>query len=267
MVLKQIGFVQTSPEFQNKEANFREVEDLAKNVRADLLVLPELFATGYTFAHPEETEALAEKLDGETAEFLRSIAETTSAVVCGGFIQKSEGEEKPYNACLLVNEKEVIGAYQKIHLFNKENLWFTQGNKPFKVYNTANMKIGLMICFDWIFPEAARSLALQGAEILAHPTNLVLPYCQDAMVSRCIENQVFGVTANRIGTESNGEEKCTFTGASQITGTRGEILAKGEIDNTSVVVQEIDTELAHDKSLNPFNHVFNDRRPDLYHLK
>src|SRR5207253_5521489 len=64
----------------------------------------------------------------------------------------------------------------------------------------------MMVCFDWFFPESVRTLALAGAEIIAHPSNLVLPYCPDAMVIRCLENRVFAVTANRIGAEKRGRK-------------------------------------------------------------
>jgi predicted amidohydrolase len=67
--------------------------------------------------------------------------------------------------------------------------------------NVEGVKIGLMVCFDWVFPEVARSLALQGTDILCHPSNLVLAYCQQAMLTRCIENGVFAVTCNRFGSE------------------------------------------------------------------
>ena len=82
---------------------------------------------------------------------------------------------------------ERIDTYKKIHLFNRENLWFTPGDEAPKVYEIDGVKIGVMICFDWIFPETCRSLALQGMQVLAHPSNLVLPHCQSAMITRCIE--------------------------------------------------------------------------------
>ena len=121
-----------------------------------------------------------------------------------------------------------------------------------------------MICFDWIFPESVRSLALLEAEIIAHPANLVLPYCQKAMVTRCVSNRVFAVTSNRIGNENRGEDNFNFTGASQITAPNGKILSSAPIDQGSVDVVEIDLEKARNKKLNEFNNLISDRRKDLY---
>jgi len=123
-----------------------------------------------------------------------------------------------------------------------------------------------MICFDWIFPEAARTLALKGADIICHPSNLVLPYCQTAMVTRCLENHVFAITANRIGTEQRGVRTLTFTGGSQVTDTKGKILHRASTDREEVAVIEIDPQLAQDKHATANNHIFNDRRPEMYEL-
>jgi len=75
----------------------------------------------------------------------------------------------------------------------------------------------MMICFDWFFPESARTLALKGAQLILHPSNLVMPYCQDAMITRSIENRVFSITSNRIGREGG----YNFTGKSQIVSFDG----------------------------------------------
>jgi len=127
-----------------------------------------------------------------------------------------------------------------------------------------DVKIGMMICFDWIFPETCRILALKGADIIAHPANLVLPWAQQAMVTRCIENHVFAVTANRIGTEQRGDDNFIFTGQSRITGCRGEILASVGDNETCVKTVEIDPSVARDKSVNPYNDLLKDRRSQFY---
>lgn len=257
-----IGYVQSSPIFGEKKANFSRIESLTGNLKADLIVLPELFATGYTFISKEEAEELSEPKGGETGKFLQKIAKNLGAVVIGGFIEKEEG--KIYNSALIVDEAGVIDTYRKIHLFNKEKKWFSPGNKPFKVHKVNGMKIGCMICFDWIFPESVRSLALLEAEIIAHPANLVLPYCQKAMVTRCVSNRVFAVTCNRIGNEKRGEDNFNFTGASQITAPNGLILSSASANEESVDVVEINIEKARNKNLNEFNNLISDRRKDLY---
>jgi predicted amidohydrolase len=259
----KIGYIQNAPEFGAKEKNFEVVRSLLDGVKADLLVLPELFASGYTFTSKEEVINLAETTTGKTADFLKGLSIITGAVIVGGFIEISNN--KLYNSSLIVSDGGVLDTYRKIHLFNKEKVWFSPGDKPLQVYNTNGIKIGIMICFDWIFPEVSRTLALKGAQVIAHPSNLVMPYCQNAMVTRCIENRLFAVTANRIGHERRGSDEFTFTGASQITATDGKILSFAPESLQHVSVVEIDEKQADNKMINDYNDLINDRRPDFYY--
>lgn len=126
--------------------------------------------------------------------------------------------------------------------------------------------MGMMICFDWLFPEAARSLALQGAQVILHPANLVLPFCQQAMFARALENRVFIVTVNRIGTEDEGQESNTFTGQSQVVSPKGEFLVSMSKDREQIEIINIDPDQALDKNITPFNHVMEDRRTASYTL-
>ena len=126
------------------------------------------------------------------------------------------------------------------------------------------MKIGMMICFDWIFPELTRTLALKGAQIIAHPSNLVMPYCQSAMVTRCLENRVFAITANRVGRETRGDDDFTFTGKSQVTCVNGNILSAAPMGKPCVETIGIDIHHADNKSINPYNDLLKDRREDFY---
>lgn len=257
-----IGFIQTSPEFGKRDTNFEEVRRLASGLKADLLVLPELFAAGYAFTSREEAWSLGEGADGPTAEFLKGLAADIGGAVAAGFPER-EGDDL-YNSSMLADRSGVLGVYRKIHLFAREKLWFAPGNRPFAVYRLPQAMVGMMVCFDWVFPEAARSLALAGAQVIAHPANLVLPYCQEAMKTRCLENRVFAVTANRTGTEERGEDNLTFTGASQITGCDGAIMFRSDTENAGVHTLEIDPVDAYDKRLTPYNDLFEDRRTDLY---
>jgi predicted amidohydrolase len=123
-----------------------------------------------------------------------------------------------------------------------------------------------MVCFDWFYPEAARTLALKGADILCHPSNLVLPFCPDGMVTRCLENRVFSITANRIGAEARGGKKpLTFIGTSEVVTPNGRVLERAPRDQDAVAVVEIDPSEARNKALNPYNDLLADRRPALYH--
>ena len=260
----KIGYIQNAPIFGEIEKNFEDVRVLIRNIKADLLVLPELFATGYTFTSKEEVRILGEKNHELTPSFLKELSKTTGAIMIGGFIEIEDG--CIYNSLIIVYEDLVVDTYRKIHLFNKEKLWFTRGNKPLKVYNINGVKIGVMICFDWIFPEVCRTLTLQGMQVLAHPSNLVMPYCQRAMVTRCLENGIFAVTSNRIGKEQRGEDSFSFTGASQITGHDGNILSMAPINKPFVSVIEIDEKLAISKMINKYNDIIKDRRNDFYNI-
>ena len=258
----KIGYVQTSPIFGEITQNFKQVESLLSSAKADLIVLPELFATGYTFISKEEAESVAENTEGITAKFLMVIAKRTDAVVIGGFIER-DGDHI-FNSSMIVSDSEVLGTYRKLHLYYKEKLWFSPGNKPLKIYEVKNTKVGIMICFDWFFPETIRSLALLGADIIAHPANLVLPYCQNAMITSCLVNRVFAVTSNRIGNEVRGEDNFIFTGGSQITSYNGEVLSSAPKDKPHIDFVKIDVEKARDKNINVYNNVIKDRRTEFY---
>jgi predicted amidohydrolase len=259
----RIGYIQNAPVFGAKKKNFDEVRTLVGNIKAELLVLPELFATGYTFSSMSEATEMAETINGKTVEFLMELSELTGATLVGGFIEKDKS--KIFNSLLIVSDGKVIDTYRKIHLFFKEQLWFSSGDKPLKVYDIKGVRVGVMICFDWIFPETCRTLALKGAQVIAHPSNLVMPYCQGAMVTRCIENRIFAITANRIGTEKRGDDEFSFTGASQITAPDGKILSFAPNNKIHVSVVEIDEKQADNKRINKYNDLLKDRRTDIYY--
>ena len=258
----KVGYIQNSPIFGEKKKNFAQIENLIKDTKADLIILPELFATGYTFVSKEEASSLAEDINGPTSQFLMQLSNDTRAIIVGGFAEKDK--DKVYNSALMVYKDKIIGIYRKIHLFNREKLWFSPGDEPFKIFEVNNVKIGMMICFDWIFPESMRSLSLLGAEIIAHSANLVLPYCQKAMETFCLVNRVFAITANRIGLEKRGDDEFIFTGASQITAFNGDVLSSAPVNEIFLDIVKIEIKQARNKSLNKFNDLIKDRRPKFY---
>lgn len=265
--MKTIGFVQNNPVFGEKQTNFDEVKQLLESIAsADLIVLPELFATGYTFKSKEEAKEYAEIMDkGETFQFLNKISTQKKAVVVAGYVEK-EGD-KVYNSCMMVYGEKLIGNYRKLHLFGNEKRWYDQGDLPLNVYEVNGMKVGLMICYDWFFPEVARTLMLKGAEVIAHPCNLVMPYCPDAMVTRCLENKIFAVTANRIGEEERGGNKNYFIGKSQITAQNGEKISSAPEKNTFIDFISADLTLSHNKNINPYNNIVTERRMEFFSMK
>lgn len=255
----KVGFLQTSPVFGKKEENIDTALAKINPLDADLVVLPELFSTGYQFTSKEETLALAEIVpDGQTTRVLINLSKEKDLYIVAGLSERENG--RCYNSAVLVGPHGFIGCYRKLHLFYNEKKWFEPGNVELNVYDIGLAKIGIMICFDWFFPEVARNLALKGADIICHPANLVLPYCPQAMITRCLENRVFAITANRIGTEKRSEERLTFIGTSQIVGTKGEVLYRASTERDETIVVEINPMNARDKQVTPVNHLFNDRR-------
>ncbi len=260
-----VGFLQFKPEFGKIRENTDYIIGELKKHRFDIAVLPELCTTGYLFESVKQANEFAESKDGYFIQSLSKLAKEKKCIIAGGFCER--GKEKPFNSQVLVSEKGVLSIYRKAHLFYKEKEIFAKGNTPFKAVDTGKgYKVGLMICFDWIFPEAMRSLALDGAQVILHSANLVLPYCQRAMFARSLENRVFIITANRFGKETNSKgESVEFTGKSQITSPEGEVLLTIGEKTKGFYSVEIDLSLT-DKQMNPLNHLFNDKRTDLYNL-
>ena len=179
-------------------------------------------------------------------------------------------EERFYNSAVLVTPDDApVGLYRKVHLFDREKLVFDDGDLGFPVFTLPGpdaLRVGLMVCFDWRFPEAARTLALAGAELIAHPSNLVKPWCQRAMVTRSLENLVFSITANRTGLEDRGDHPIGFTGRSQVLDPQGEQLATAGENQEALEIVAIDPAAARTKRTNERNDLFLDRRPGLYRL-
>lgn len=257
------GFIQFDPLFGEVQKNIDKAARLIEPLDADVIVLPEFFNTGYLFVSKQEAAGLAEEIpDGPTTEALCGIARRKNTHLVGGLIEKAGG--RLYNSAVLVSPQGHVATYRKLHLFNEENLWFSPGDRGFEVYDIGSCKLGIMICYDWIFPESVRVLAMKGAEVICHPANLVLPFCQDAMITRCLENRVFAVTANRTGSEQRGGKTFRYTGRSQITGPSANILCRAGVDTEETGVAGIDLALARNKRLNPYNDLLGDRRASFY---
>ncbi|MFI5201793.1 MAG: nitrilase-related carbon-nitrogen hydrolase, partial [Candidatus Kapaibacterium sp.] len=121
--------------------------------------------------------------------------------------------------------------------------------------------VGMLICYDWRFPEAARTLALKGAELIAMPSNIVTTtgMLHATLQTRAFENKVALAFADRIGTEENAGESLSFRGESAIIGMNGEILAKASEDREEIIVAEVDLSKTWNKRINKFNDIFSDR--------
>jgi len=249
------------PQICNVEENLIRVKSIlekAEKTDVDVLVLPELCNSGYVFKEISEAADSAESIpEGPFSKELLAWSNSGRLVVAGICERTSDGL---YNSAVVFGDGEHITTYRKIHLFLDESNWFKAGQDEPPVIEHNGYRFGVMICFDWIFPEVARVLALKGAQVILHPANLVLPYCQDAMITRSIENRVFTATANRIGTERGVK----FSGLSQITDIKGNRLCQMSNEEIGIASVTIDPLLADDKSITARNDVFADRRPVLY---
>jgi predicted amidohydrolase len=255
--------VQTSPRFGEVEHNVSAGLNVIP-ADCDLVVLPELFNTGYQFRSRQEAWDLAEEFpDGPTCQRLLQTASQKNTTIVAGLAER-DGQQL-FNSCLLARPDGHWDRYRKVHLFWDEKTVFDPGDLGFQVHTVCGVHVGLMICFDWIYPEAARTLALAGATILCHPSNLVLPHCPQSMITRCVENKVFGITANRVGSEHRTQTPLAFIGLSRIIDPGGKVLATCGEESEEVVVAELDTSLT-DKQVTPRNNLWEDRRPEFYRL-
>ncbi|MFC1650705.1 nitrilase-related carbon-nitrogen hydrolase [Candidatus Latescibacterota bacterium] len=259
----RIGYIQFKPEFGDPAANVKTMKNLISSVDADLLVLPELATTGYTFTSKDEIRDMAEEYEtSESLKTLQALAAERSCALVVGFGEKSG--DRIFNSAALLRPDGSRALHRKNHLFGAEKNFFDKGDLPFMVHDYEGVSLGMIVCFDWYFPESIRVLALKGAQIICQPANLVLEWCQQAMVIRSLENRVFTVTANRYGSETNGKSSFTFTGLSQMTSPDGAVLASAPKEGDSIEVVEIDPPEAVNKSINRMNNLFDDRRPELY---
>lgn len=247
-------------EFADVKSNLRKITADAGKTDADIIVFPELSLSGYSIAGRKRLSSLSQEKDSFLFDCIEALCISREISVVFGFSEKYK--DKIYNSSMLIDEKGKRHVYRKTHLFFNEKKLFDSGDTGFFTVGTGHARVGMMICFDWFFPEAMRSLALKGADVILHPSNLVMPYCQDAMKTRCLENRVFAVTANRVGREGD----CLFTGRSQITSPDGEIIAKGGIKNQIVLSADMDLSQARDKKISRLNDLFKDRRREYYVL-
>lgn len=255
--------MQMEPVLGEFRTNFEKIDEFVKRAgQADLLVFPELALSGYALKDKETARKLAITATGEEMGRLVTMARAAGTHLVVGLAERVE--ERVYNSAALIGPLGLKGIYRKTHLFGNEQDLFEPGDTGFSVFDVGGVQVGIMICFDWVFPESAGTLARKGAEVIAHPSNLVLPYASLVMPSRCLENRVFAVTANRIGEEPTAEGSLRFRGRSAIISPKGEILMQASPDEEVVTVFDIDPLLARDKKLTPRNHLFEDRRPLFY---
>ncbi|WP_110926414.1 carbon-nitrogen hydrolase family protein [Bacillus massiliglaciei] len=259
----KLSLAQFQPVLLNKEENLKSMYRYIKEASAkncDIILFPELALTGY-FTR-ENTLEMAEDLHGESISRLKGWAKQYNIMIAAGFPEKKDG--RIYNSAVLIDRHgEVLGTYQKVHLWDEENKYFTPGDN-FPVWKTELGMIGIMICYDTEFPETARTLARKGAEIILAPTANMTPLEHSQKIyiqSRALENQIFVATANRIGIE----EQTHFFGESAASSPFGELLIFGDGEEGQYYT---DIDLNQIKEARAAFYYLNDRRDSrLYQLE
>lgn len=236
---------------------------------AALTVFPECAVTGYCFASKDEAWPLAEAIPGPTSEHFTALCRDLQTYMVYGTLEKA-GEDL-FNAAVLVGPDGVIGTYRKVHLpFLGIDMHTTFGDCPFAVHQAGELRVGMLICYDAAFPEATRALALQGADVIVLPTNWP-PGGESASAyvvnARAMENSVYFVAVNRIGTERGFR----FIGMSKIADPSGYTLANCETADPAVLWADVVTAKSRNKHIVrvPGKHEIDrlaDRRPEMYGL-
>lgn len=235
---------------------------------AEIVVLPELCTSGYVFRSAEEARAAATPADGELLRGWADEAARGDALVVGGFCELAP-DGRLFNSSALVDRDGVVAVYRKVHLWAEERFWFTPGDSPAPVVGTRHGPVGLAVCYDLEFPELTRGLALQGAALIALPTNWPRddappdgrPVLHSLAAMTAYWNRLFVAVCDRCGTERGLE----FEGGSVIAGPDGAFRAGPVADRGArTLVADCELNEAADKRTSEQNDAFADRRPAHY---
>lgn len=267
----KISCIQFNPSYRDVAGNIDRIHNLVHAADADLVVLPELALTGYFFKTKDEIATLAETIDGPIANAISKLAKQEHKAIISGFLEIADGHF--FNSALAFDANgSLCGHYRKVHLFYFETQIFERGNIGFPVFSLSTRsgmaKVGMAICYDWRFPEVFRKLALGGAELIAVPSNIVTTtsMLHTTLRTRAFENKVALAFADRMGSETNGEETFQFRGESAIIGMNGEILISASENSEEIITTEVDLSKTGEKKINRFNDIFLDRLQSGYDL-
>ncbi len=264
---------------QDREENLQKAEDLVRQAAeqgAQIILLQELFETQYfcqtqNFAYMDLARPLSEN---PAVKRLSVLAKETETVIPVSFFERY-GNTAFNSVAVLDADGSVLGVYRKTHIPDglpyAEKFYFTPGDTGFRVWNTRYGRIGVGICWDQWFPEAARSMALLGAELLCYPTAIgsepTLGIDSKAHWQRCMQGQAAAnlvpvLASNRIGTETEGESSMTFYGSSFITDETGGIVEEADRTTETLLVHTFDLDQTALRRREWG--VFRDRRPEMY---
>ncbi len=268
--LYRIAAVQMDVQLGQPESNLAAMIaklEMAVEAGAQLAIFPECSLSGYCFDNREEAMPYAETITGPSCERLADVCERLGAFAIMGMLEAAD--DKLFNACVLVGPSGIVASYRKIHLpFLGIDRFTDPGDRPFAVHSAGELRVGMNICYDSAFPEAARVMALDGADLIALPTNFPPgAECMAAHVAntRAMENNVYYACVNRVGTERG----FTFIGQSKICDPSGRPLAEALHTNEEILYADIDVQRARSKRIVrvPEKHIidrFKDRRPEMY---
>ncbi|MCF4995794.1 carbon-nitrogen hydrolase [Pseudomonas syringae] len=257
----RVALYQCPPLALDPAANLHRLHQLAMEAHgADLLVLPEMFMTGYNIG-AEAVSTLAEVYNGEWAQQIGRIAKAAGMAILYGYPERT-ADGQIYNAVQLIDAHgERLCNYRKTHLFGDlDRAMFSPGDDDFPLVELNGWKLGFLICYDLEFPENARRLALAGAELILVPTANMIPFefIADVTVrSRAFENQCYVAYANYCGSEDD----IHYCGQSSIAAPDGSRIAQAGLDE-ALIVGELDRQLMNDSRA--ANRYLQDRRPQLY---
>lgn len=252
--------VQFDPQVGEPEKNFKKVAELLnKTGDARLVILPELANTGYNFLNRKHALSLASTVENNTyVDMLIETAQKQNQYIVSGFHEREEGEL--FNSSLLISPDGRINKYRKIHLFMNEKQIFSKGDLGLPVFEVDDYKMGMLICFDYLFPEIWRIMALKGADIIAHPSNLVTYNAFKVVPAQAVINRFYIYTTNRIGTERD----ISFSGRTFAVDPEGDVIAEASKNQEDILFSETDPLQSRNKMITEKNHVLDDRFPDEY---
>ncbi|MCK9799142.1 carbon-nitrogen hydrolase [Pseudomonas chlororaphis] len=257
----RVALYQCAPQPLDVAGNLLRLQQVAMEATdADLLVLPEMFLSGYNIG-PEAVGALAEAQDGPSAQRIAGIAQAAGLAILYGYPERAD-DGQIYNAVQLIDAQgRQLCNYRKTHLFGDlDHAMFSAGADEFPLVELNGWMLGFLICYDIEFPENARRLALAGAELILVPTANMTPYdfVADVTVrSRAFENQCYVAYANYCG----HEEDIHYCGQSSIAAPDGSRIALAGLDE-ALISGTLDRQLMLDSRA--INRYFHDRRPELY---
>ncbi len=266
----KIAGVQMDPKLMANKENLALILERTREAAgngAELIVFPECALTGYVYSSREEAVPFAETIPGNSTVEVAALCKKLKVHVIFGLLEK-EGN-KYFNAAALVGPGGLIGKYRKVHLpYLGIDRFLDPGDQPFNVYKTPIGNIGMFICYDCNFCESARTMALQGADILALPTNWPQgrgKVARYVIVTRAFENTVHLVAVDRVGVERGNK----FLGTSKIISAFGDVLAQGSEENEEIIYAEVKLSDAREKRQvfkpGEFELDFiGDRRPEFY---